>query len=222
MSNDLLVIIIQVSDMLREIYGLTLEESVKCISCYGDLSHLVKTKEDAEALTVGGIHELAKKMYETYEAEKQKSNSFISRLIERADQIKKIISNPEYVRWLDYFTENVTKFYVDDEWCYATDTDYSEGDLTNVSRLPLLFDGIMDYADKNGVAEVSIDSGLYYNVRYNDFMFQIGGLFGQGSSIFCERINNGEGIEFINFQDVMDSVKDKPAMKELTPPKDNK
>ena len=221
MSNDLLVVIIQVSDMLREIYGLTLEESVKCINYYGDLSYLVKTKEDVETLTVDGIHSLAKKMYDYYEENKNK-NSVVAKLIERRDQIRNIISNPDYVNWLDTFTKTLGSGFNDDEWLYYDSDGVSNDDLDKASKISLLFDGIMEYADNSGIEEVSIEEGLCYNVRYNDFMFKIGLVVGQGGYCFCGRIDNGEDIKFIDFNDVMNSTKNKPVARKLTPPSNNK
>ena len=80
----------------------------------------------------------------------------------------------------------------------------------------------MGYADDNGIEGISIEEGVYYNVRYNDFMFKIGVAVGQGGYCFYGRIDDGEGIEFIDFNDVMNSVKDSPVEKKLTPSLDNK
>lgn len=221
MRNDLLVIIIQISEILRETYGLSLEESVKCINQYGDISSLVKSKECIEVFTHWELHNLAKSMYDYYEENKNK-NSVVAKLIERENQVRSIISNPDYVNWIDTFTKTLGCGFNDDEWLYYDSDEVSKEDLDKAFKISLLFDGIMGYADDNGIEGISIEEGVYYNVRYNDFMFKIGVAVGQGGYCFCGRIDDGEGIEFIDFNDVMNSVKDSPVEKKLTPSLDNK
>ena len=74
MDNDLFVALITISDILREEYGLTIEESATCINNYRNFLLINDNKAAIEVFLHTSYKTWAKRMYEDYNQIKLKRN----------------------------------------------------------------------------------------------------------------------------------------------------
>ena len=204
MDSNLLSMIINVSDILRSKYGLSVEEIVKCMSQCEELgsNHM----NDYESLAIF--------LYRKYEDNNRikRSQELFNEIMKRRETIKELLSSDEYVNWLNEFTNEIDGFS-DCDWNYFP-TEISPENLAKVKLLILFFDGISDYADDNGIDIETHSWDAFYNLKYNDFKFRVGVCVGQGGFSFCDRIND-DRCEFIDFNDVMNSTQNKEMKKVL-------
>ena len=130
------------------------------------------------------------------------------------DSIKKpkeIVSNSEYILWLEKFTEKYPSFS-DDDWLYKED-EISKEDKMKVYDLQFFIKEIDDYAIRNYIAEQSDNLGFYnhyYLIKYNNIGYKISTIIGQDVVDSCERIDKITD-DFIDFQDIIDNKKPKSA-----------
>ena len=204
MKKDLIKAIVSIGIILKERYGLNAEESANCISQFNDMDLILCTDYNS----------LAERMYYKNEINKKitRNNDIVNEIIERKKATEAIVSNDEYINWLDVFTAK-EKGFNDCDWVYEPESIGLE-DLKKIKKLSLLLDVISDYADKNNIKIEPCGSGYYYHVKYNNFMFRLGVFVGQGGYCFCERINN-ENLDYIDFNDVMNSYKANQMQREL-------
>ncbi len=135
----------------------------------------------------------------------EKMNQFVKEYIEKQkiedEIIKSIMSNTDYVEWLQKFIEDKDSFtYVD--YTYCSDN-LKEIDKKNIETLYLFYRGIERYASNNHIVPNYFDFGESYKVKYNDFYFNIGIAYGQGSSVFCSKITGKNLKGFINFNNIL-------------------
>lgn len=135
----------------------------------------------------------------------EKMNQFVKEYIEKQKiedkKIKSIMSNTDYVEWLQKFTEDKDGF-ADVDYTYCSDN-LKEIDRKNIETLYLFYKGIGRYASSNHIVPNYFDFGEFYKVRYNDFYFKIGVAYGQGSSVFCSKITGKNLKGFINFNNIL-------------------
>lgn len=125
---------------------------------------------------------------------------YIAKIKVRNKKIKSMMSNTEYLEWLDEFTKDKNRF-CDDAWLYCPEK-ISDSDRENVEKLCLFYEGIKEYAIENYIYPTSCDFGEYYKVKLNDFCFKIGILFRQTVFFFDKTLIENEK-ELIDFKDVM-------------------
>ena len=119
-----------------------------------------------------------------------KNDDFILKFVHR-ESIKNImISSKEYVNWLKNFTEENPSF--SDDYYEIVSGDYSDTDKINMKNLSLLFEVIDEYAKKNYMSTRKNEYSESYNFRSDDISYNIGFFRGQGSSFFCQRIDDIE------------------------------
>ncbi len=130
-----------------------------------------------------------------------KNDDFILKFVHR-ESIKNIMrSSKEYVNWLKKFTEENPSF--SDDYYEIVSGDYSDTDKINMKNLSLLFEVIDEYAKKNYMSTRKNEYSESYNFRSDDISYNIGFFRGQGSSFFCQRIDDIETKDFIDFDDII-------------------
>lgn len=132
-------------------------------------------------------------------------NSYLINQKEKEKNIKTMMSNTDYLFWLDRFTQDKEVFY-DDQWLYFSDK-INDSDKKNVEKLKLFYEGIDEYANKNYIYPISWDYGNYYKIKLDNLGFKIGLTYGQGISFSCERVFVDNEQEFIDFNDIITDKK---------------
>lgn len=148
-------------------------------------------------------------MKEIESVSKKTINNGAERLIKlkkrRKEEKEKLISNYDYISWLEKFTTLYEKFS-DDSWLYKSE-ELSEEDNANVNILWLFFEAISDYCNKYYI-DISSDRGdeeECVNIRHNGIGYQFGLVCGQGSYVYVKRKIPEENA--IAFDDILnDSV----------------
>ena len=125
----------------------------------------------------------------------------IERLTKKREEIKKIMSDTTYIKWLIQFTQDKESFY-DNEWSNFPEK-IRESDKENVEKLGLFYEGITDYSNKNNIDPTPCDDGNYYKVKLKDFRFEIGIVAGQGVLFFFRKSSQEDDKEFIDFNDIL-------------------
>lgn len=118
-------------------------------------------------------------------------------------KIKKMMSNTDYIKWLDKFTIEHPNFS-DDDWLYFPEK-ISKEDLELVNNLYLIYQGIEKYANENYIYPTACDFGNFYKIKWENAGFKIGVLVGQGTLFFCNRVQIEDG--FIDFKDIINNKK---------------
>lgn len=126
----------------------------------------------------------------------------------KADK-ESIISNDNYISWLENFTLNGG--FSDNNWLYCPEK-ISEEDRGNVEKLCLLYEIIDEYAKTNFIyPNVDTYSNSYF-IMNNDIVYEIGYMFGQEISFFCRRdkaglLNEKQKNNCIKFGDIKSGKK---------------
>ena len=111
--------------------------------------------------------------------------------------IKKILSNSEYINWLKEFLNTYPNFS-DDDWLYYPNK-ISINDKKNVNKLYLLYYGIDEYCKTNYFYPSLNEFGNYYKIKYNNINFIIGHFIGQGNHFYVKKIDKlDDCIDFNN------------------------
>lgn len=133
------------------------------------------------------------------------SMSVIERIIENENTKKDMILNDSYIKWLEKFTEEYQNFE-DNSFLYCPE-EVSKEDYTKVETLGLFFDLVDDYAKKNYIYAQESDFGAYYTLKYNDIIFEISVVSGQGVVFGCDRIEDVEKtlVNVIDYNDLKEN-----------------
>lgn len=117
---------------------------------------------------------------------------------------KELVSNYDYIKWIEEFTFKFGSFEND---VYP---EYSElvssQDVENISYLQYFYEAIDKYADKNFISPYNDEFCSYYKIQFNDLGYEIGIWFGQGSGFFCNKVDIKDEKEFINFDNIVNNV----------------
>lgn len=141
----------------------------------------------------------------TPERKEEIMNECIAALIRREELAKALISNTEYILWLENFTV-VNPSFEEDSWLYYPEK-ISKEDSERVNELCCFFNGITKYADQNFIPVHYSDFDTYVFVKFNNIGYKIGIISGQGSFAYCERVDISADNSFINFNDVINNKK---------------
>lgn len=120
---------------------------------------------------------------------------------------KELISNTEYILWLENFTI-ANPCWSDDNWLYCPE-EISKEDYKKVGEFHCFFNGIMDYAERNFIPPHYDEFGTYNFIKFNNIGYKIGVMIGQGSLTYCERIDisHDDDNVFIDFNDIVNNKK---------------
>ncbi len=136
-------------------------------------------------------------------------NKFIKEYIEKenvkSEKIKILMSNTNYLEWLNQFTQDKEGFS-DNDWLYFPEQ-ISDSDKENVEKLCLFYEGINGYADSNHIYPLQSYFGNFYRIRLDKIGFEIGILIGQETVFFCNKVAVENEQEFIDFNDIMTGKK---------------
>lgn len=132
-------------------------------------------------------------------------DEFIAKTKARNEKIETMMSNTNYIEWLNSFTKDKEKF-ADDDWVYCPEK-LDETDREKVSMLSMLYEGIEKYALENYIFPTPCDFGEFYRVKLNDFTFEVGIMVGQGTIFFFNKTSLEDGKDFIDFNDVITKTK---------------
>lgn len=135
----------------------------------------------------------------------QPSSQFFERLKIRAEEKKKLVSNFEYISWLEEFTLRYESF-TDDSWLYKGE-ELSETDKANVDKINILFEAVSDYCHKyyiDTTGKERFESERVY-VKHNGVVYQIGLVVGQGAYVYVTRQEPTDVA--IEFSDVVNDKK---------------
>lgn len=140
---------------------------------------------------------------------KAKIRKYIKEYIDKEnvknEKIKILMSNTNYLEWINQFTQNKKGFF-DDDWIYFPEQ-ISDSDKENVEKLWLFYEGISGYADLNNIYPLQCDFGNFYKIRLDKIGFEIGVLIGQEAVFFCNKVAVKNEQEFIDFNDIMNGQK---------------
>lgn len=132
------------------------------------------------------MQEVAKKFWEEYAVyEKER---------------RELVEKTDYINWLENFTKEHASFS-DDTWLYKQD-EISSGDYQNVCKLSKLFSAIEAYASKNYIAGTPCDWGEFYSIEYNQKVYEIGTVVGQGAISFCNTEDVNKEATVIKFEEI--------------------
>lgn len=134
---------------------------------------------------------------------KQWVKEYIAKEEQRDLKMQQLLSNTDYLKWLESFTLEHQKFS-DDDWLYCQEK-LSKEDLEHVENLHLLYSGIDKYARKNYIYPTECEFGNFYSIKLDNAFFKIGILVGQGTIFFCDRVQTENEKEFIDFNDISNS-----------------
>ena len=141
----------------------------------------------------------------TQEQQKEIVNEAAASLMHSQELVKTLISNTEYILWLENFTISNPAFE-DDTWLYQSD-EISKEDSERVDELNSFFEGIMEYADRNFIPLCYNEYSTYIFIKFNNIGYRIGVMVGQGSVTYCERVDISSDNIFIDFDDIMNNKK---------------
>ena len=132
------------------------------------------------------------------------SSQFWEKMRKRNVDKKELISNNNFISWLEQFTLKYNDF-TDDDWLYKPD-ELSEVDTRNVGKLGLFFEALSDYCHKY---YINIDSNEMYedeciNIRHNGIGYQLGLVVGQGAYIYVNRKTPEDNA--IEFMDIVNDI----------------
>ena len=116
----------------------------------------------------------------------------------------KLHLSTEYIDWLEKFTEE-HEVFATDTFLYDEDK-VTEEEKENISLLPVLFEVITEFADKNYISPKRDDFEMFYNIEYKGTGYEIGLNYGQGSSNYCVRQDEPEK-DAISYENIMSGVK---------------
>ena len=124
---------------------------------------------------------------------------------------KDIVSNDTYMRWLEEFTNEFESFS-DDSWLYCKE-EISEKNHEMVRMLSNLFEAVDSFAEMNYIPSKKVDFGYSYDISFNDNVYEIGFLQGQGTVFFVNRLKEKEKANPISFEDIKRGEKTERAKK---------
>ena len=139
---------------------------------------------------------------QNYEEVKETIKNHIESDIKKRDSINAIISNTDYITWLEKFTKEYPGF-TDVDWLYGRKK-LDKNNYQNVDKLLYLYDAITEYASRNYIYPHD-DNGIYYVIKYNNIAYEIGVMVGQGIITFCTRSTKIE--KAIDFNNIINNQK---------------
>ena len=117
---------------------------------------------------------------------------------------QELVSNTSYIDWIKDYIKN--KDFVIDDYLEIDHQPINEEDKAKLKQMCLFHHGISQYATENHIYPRPFNCGLYYRIKYNDLLFDIG--YTGGLEIYYSIIKAKEdGIKYIDFNDIMTNKK---------------
>lgn len=127
------------------------------------------------------------------------AKKYLQILKEKEDAEKQIVSNYDYISWLENFTKTHEGFS-SDSWLYKKE-ELSEEDYDNVEKLYLFFNAISDYCRKFHINIEGKEQFEFENVhiKHNNVGYEFALICGQGSYVYvCREEPQDNAISFGN------------------------
>lgn len=117
---------------------------------------------------------------------------------------KKMKTTSEYIEWLERFTKTHNSF---NDKSFDYKKEILVEDLKKVKLLSTFYSIISDWAEKNYIeGEMPNYWTFFYNIKYNNILYEIGLNIGQGGINWVSRIEKPNS-EVINFEEIMSDNK---------------
>ena len=130
-------------------------------------------------------------------------------IIDKINQQKELISNYDYINWIENFTLEYPCFSTD-SWLYFPEQ-ISLQDYTKVEKLDSFFSALLAYCDKYliNTSKDNLDAfeASRIHIKYNNVGYTLSLFIGQGSIVTIERSEiTGD---FIDFESIVNNVEPK-------------
>ena len=126
----------------------------------------------------------------------------IDQLIVEMKEEKKLVSNEEYIRWLEKYLEKKTRIVSPQDGKLL-----SKEDKANINKLGLLFDAIAKYAMSNFIYPIEEEFTYYYYLKYHNKGYRIGCVSVpkfKKNIYFCEKDNGkSKNKPYITYKDII-------------------
>ncbi len=126
---------------------------------------------------------------------------YIQEYIRKKDRMKELVISEEYIKWLEEFTKKHPTFN-DNEWLYFPEK-ISKEDNEMVQILSEFFSYIENFADNHYIYPSGQVREEYYSIEYNDKVYEIGVVVGQGAICFCNTKDVDEDARIIPYSEIL-------------------
>lgn len=117
----------------------------------------------------------------------EKTLENIQNEFERLDNLAKNFNILDYMKWVESFTKRNRVFYSDDEYnCDDPDEGVTKDDLTHIKDLTVLYEIVKKYSRENYISPVLRSYGIFYYIKYNYNVYEIGLPIGTENVCSCE------------------------------------
>lgn len=136
-------------------------------------------------------------------------NAYIKEMLQELEEKESIkremLLNDSYIKWLEHFTEKFQDFN-HNSWLYSPE-EISKEEYNNVIKIIDFYEIIDKYACRNYIYPNKTKSGNYYLISYNDVLYNIYVIAGQGTVFGCNRIEGEKDIDFnvINYASIKEN-----------------
>lgn len=130
--------------------------------------------------------------------------AFFEEVKNKLEERKKLISNYDYINWIENFTLSHTSFTTD-QWLYFPEK-ISKEDYDNVSKLSDFHEAISNYCYKFFI-DISAKEkfeATNIHIKYNNICYEMGLVVGQGSLVYIGREEISE--KAIDFSDIVNNT----------------
>ena len=130
-------------------------------------------------------------------------DSFIALEIKKRKDVNKIISNYDYINWVDSYMRDKTCVY-DDDPIYNNES-IAKKDFSNIYLISALFCAIEKYAKDNYIYPQETEFGFYYNINYLLNGYKVGAMAGQGVTYYIKKCDDINLDSCLNFEDIINN-----------------
>lgn len=136
-------------------------------------------------------------------------NAIVDEILKELDEQKALISNYDYINWIENFTVEYPAFS-SDSWLYFPEQ-ISLEDYTKVEKLDSFFSALLAYCDKylinTSKDNLKVFEASRIHIKYNNIGYTLRLFIGQGSIVTIERSEITE--DFIDFESIVNNVEPK-------------
>lgn len=126
---------------------------------------------------------------------------YVQEYIRKKDRMKELVISEEYIKWLEKFTVDHPTFN-DNEWLYFPEK-ISKEDNEMVKLLSEFFSYIENFADNYYIYPSGQAREEYYSIEYNNKVYEIGVVVGQGAICFCNTKDVDEDAHVILYKEIL-------------------
>ncbi len=135
------------------------------------------------------------------------SNILFQDLRNRYQKMKKIISNEEYIKWIENFNTIYPNFFNSE--LLKIPKDMSKQDQEKIKMMNIFYCAVEQYADENNIEPIQIENKSFYLIEYNDKGYEVGIKTGLQTFFYSKKIEIKDKNFFINFDNIKNNRKQK-------------